>query len=132
MTLFFKKALFFCLFCRNHSINNEGGSSSISSSTTSTTSSSSDASMNGSSASGSVTTPCTPGDPLTHYHHKNNDHYVGAFAIMNRMRINSQVNDPFHNLRRDMCTLHTQKCVRDIDHICCPYGIREPSLLLEL
>ena len=31
------------------------------------------------------------GDPLTHYHHKNNDHYVGAFAMMNRMRIHAQV-----------------------------------------
>ena len=36
-------------------------------------------------------TPCTPGDPLTHYHHRNDDHYTAAFACMNRMRIHSQV-----------------------------------------
>ena len=36
-------------------------------------------------------TPCTPGDPMTHYHHKNDDHFCAAFARMNRMRINSQV-----------------------------------------
>ena len=38
-----------------------------------------------------VATPCTPGDPLTHYHHRNTDHYNAAFACMNRMRIHSQV-----------------------------------------
>ena len=36
-------------------------------------------------------TPCTPGEPLTHYHHRNEDHYNAAFACMNRMRIHSQV-----------------------------------------
>ena len=36
-------------------------------------------------------TPCTPGDPLTHYHHRNEDHYTASFACMNRMRIHSQV-----------------------------------------
>ena len=41
-------------------------------------------------ANGAVT-PCTPGDPLTHYHHRNTDHYNAAFACMNRMRIHSQV-----------------------------------------
>ena len=48
---------------------------------------------------GGVVTPCTPGDPLTHYHHRNNDHYNAAFAGMNRMRIHSQVkrNQAFKN-----------------------------------
>ena len=45
----------------------------------------------GSGGGGGVVTPCTPGDPLTHYHHRNNDHYNAAFAGMNRMRIHSQV-----------------------------------------
>ena len=69
-----------------------GESTSSSGSVSSATSVSSNSSLvNGASATGSVTTPCTPGDPLTHYHHKNNDHYVGAFAMMNRMRIHGQV-----------------------------------------
>jgi hypothetical protein len=38
-----------------------------------------------------VATPCTPGEPMTHYHHKNDDHYCAAFSRMNRMRINAQV-----------------------------------------
>ena len=38
-----------------------------------------------------VVTPCTPGDPMTHYHHRNTDHYNAAFACMNRMRIHAQV-----------------------------------------
>ena len=36
-------------------------------------------------------TPCTPGDPMTHYHHKNEEHFCAAFARINRMRIHSQV-----------------------------------------
>ena len=40
---------------------------------------------------GGPATPCTPGDPLTHYHHRNEDHYTASFACMNRMRIHSQV-----------------------------------------
>ena len=68
--------------------NSLGEGSSLSSST----SVSSSSSVNGGPTNdNAVTTPCTPGDPLTHYHHKNNDHYVGAFGMMNRMRINSQV-----------------------------------------
>ena len=43
------------------------------------------------------TTPCTPGDPLTHYHHRNEDHYTAAFACMNRMRIHSQVSNKFES-----------------------------------
>ena len=48
---------------------------------------------------GGPATPCTPGDPLTHYHHRNEDHYTAAFACMNRMRIHSQVRyfDTFSN-----------------------------------
>ena len=43
---------------------------------------------------GGPATPCTPGDPLTHYHHRNEDHYTASFACMNRMRIHSQVSKP--------------------------------------
>ena len=45
---------------------------------------------------GGPATPCTPGDPLTHYHHRNGDHYTAAFACMNRMRIHSQVRPKFN------------------------------------
>merc|ERR1712156_956398 len=81
-----------------------GESTSSSGSVSSATSVSSNSSLvNGASATGSVTTPCTPGDPLTHYHHKNNDHYVGAFAMMNRMRIHAQLCDI--SLRAGVTTL---------------------------
>jgi len=85
---------------------NEVGSSSVSSTSSSAPSSAS--SMNGI-QNGSVTTPCTPGDPLTHYHHKNNDHYVGAFAVMNKMRIHSQLCDI--SLRAGVTTLSAHRVV---------------------
>lgn len=39
--------------------------------------------------------PCTPGEPLTHFHHRNESHFSAAFVCMNRMRINSQVSGNF-------------------------------------
>lgn len=95
----------------NHNGVNGGGNSegsSLSSSTSVSSNSSVAASANENNA-GSVTTPCTPGDPLTHYHHKNNDHYFGAFGMMNRMRINSQLCDIF--LRAGVTTLSAHRVV---------------------
>ena len=52
---------------------------------------------NGTNGHAGPATPCTPGDPLTHYHHRNEDHYTAAFACMNRMRIHSQVSIYFNH-----------------------------------
>ena len=52
---------------------------------------------NGTNGHAGPATPCTPGDPLTHYHHRNEDHYTAAFACMNRMRIHSQVSIHFNH-----------------------------------
>lgn len=92
--------------------NQNGESSSSSGSVSSATSVSSTSSMvNGAPVcTGSVTPPCPPADgPLTSYHHKNNDHYVGAFAMMNRMRIHAQLCDI--SLRAGVTTLSAHRVV---------------------
>ena len=63
---------------------------------------------NGTNGHAGPATPCTPGDPLTHYHHRNEDHYTAAFACMNRMRIHSQVSIHFNHFQ------NTRLCLSDM------------------
>ena len=63
---------------------------------------------NGTNGHAGPATPCTPGDPLTHYHHRNEDHYTAAFACMNRMRIHSQVSIHFNHFQNTYLCLSSE------------------------
>lgn len=55
-----------------------------------------------------VTSPSSPGEPLTHFFHQNPDHCSVAFAAINRMRQNAQVKMDFV-LKRNYLVFFVEK-----------------------